>query len=195
MINTYKNHFIAMCISMALLGCSNKPDTCADGNECTQNSQSVSEATTQPKSVAESVERSKKTIKEPMANTQAIKSQPNQESSLEPSYKKAFSVFNFSEQAKNSAGFEEVISDMGFYSLEAEDALKDSDIEFVNAIDNIEAIPLIVNGKTLKTINAKSLMKEECCGYIVVQNAKPAKFIALAPGETANLIKSYFANE
>lgn len=116
------------------------------------------------------------------------------DSTTEPAYKVAFSVMNLEADPNTSPeDMGEIASDLGFYMLEAKDALAGSGIEFISVEGKYDSLPVSVGGKLVKYINGKALIKQgECCGYVVAQNGKEPAFVAVEPGMTANNIKAYF---
>lgn len=115
----------------------------------------------------------------------------------EPAYKMAFGIIDLQPDPKKPAeDLAEVASDIGFYMMEAKDALNNSQsgVTFVVVEDgNYRKIPVQVNGKLLKHIDGKALMKKgECCGYVVVQNGKEPAFIPVEPSVTAKRMREYF---
>ena len=148
--------------------------------------------TTPPNSPATAVKTASMAASAPVS---APTSPPASAPSTEATYKLAFGILDIKANPKTSQeDLAEIASDMGFYMMEAKDTLANSGIVF-ETIDETKygKIPVMVNGKLLKYINGKALMKNGgCCGFVVIKNGKEPTFISLAPRETAKRIKAYF---
>lgn len=87
----------------------------------------------------------------------------------------------------------EIADDLGFYLSEAKDDLVQHGINVIPPNETPRRVPIINQGRTLRYLNVyQFLPKGECCGFIVLQNNRPARFIALRAQGTAKMVMQSF---